>query len=72
MPHEGRLSPSHARRLKTAQRRFEADQQVARDRFRETLILLRAEGASVAALARALGVSRQAVHDRLKRGADAR
>lgn len=62
-----RLSESQVRRLRAAQARYEADETATRERFRAALQGLVDEGASYAAIARELGVSRQAVHDRLTR-----
>ena len=60
------LTPAQRRRLiRTAARYAEAG-----ERFRTELEAIIADGASLAAIARELGVSRQAVHQRLKRGED--
>lgn len=62
---QAELSPRQRARLRRAVARLEADQR----RLDELLtVILTEEGGSQAAVARELGISRQAVHDRLRRG----
>lgn len=63
-----RMTADQVRRLLRAAERFDAEQVRARDRFEGVLVELRDEGVSLGAIALILGVSRQAVHQRLNRG----
>jgi transposase-like protein len=63
---ESTLTPAQERRARNAWSDLVSTEAAARETFEDRMIRLLSEGATIAAIARVIGVSRQALHKRLQ------